>query len=521
MSGNEVNDHDNYSLAGYDEDGDAIDDETMDMDGAAPVIMKAMAQVDTEIISVQFSEPVTGLAASLDDANLMYVNVFDTDDPITLDGISVPDAADSSFFLLSADMDITIDHAMLDSLTVKANAVQDTAAVPNIAAAKNVVIIDTINPTVVSVSTMDVNGNGMIDNIKVVFSEDIKDENLVGYDFGIITDPDDSQFGLNTIGAKITYNSTTKQGVEWTVGEYRALCVNLTQSTANATRATVAFNYPVYNVNDVPNDEILYIAIKETGTSNTDETPMVSFISGAADSGGAGVSDFSPNYVTMTATAADDAAGPAIVSAMMTSETEMEVILSEALEDPLPLANTIFKWLVGNQGIDYVAEGWILNMVESTPGVLNFETQNGTNVPSLTESTIEFIGAGVLADAADGATNVAGEAVDVAVFDSGVNVEADLPDAFALSNNFPNPFNPTTTIEYAIPADGAGHVELVVYNENGQKVRTLVSEIQEAGYYNVVWDGRNDSGEMVSSGLYMYRIVSGSFNQIEKMTFIK
>ena len=96
-----------------------------------------------------------------------------------------------------------------------------------------------------------------------------------------------------------------------------------------------------------------------------------------------------------------------------------------------------------------------------------------------------------------------------------------LPDAFALSKNFPNPFNPTTTIQYAIPADGAGYVELVIYNINGQKVRTLVDETKDAGFYSVVWDGRNDTGESVSSGLYLYRIVSGSFIKIEKMTFMK
>ena len=96
-----------------------------------------------------------------------------------------------------------------------------------------------------------------------------------------------------------------------------------------------------------------------------------------------------------------------------------------------------------------------------------------------------------------------------------------LPGAYALSKNFPNPFNPTTTIQYAIPANGAGHVELVIYNINAQKVRTLVNETADAGFYSVVWDGRNDVGEAVSSGIYLYRIVSGSFVKIEKMTFMK
>ena len=97
--------------------------------------------------------------------------------------------------------------------------------------------------------------------------------------------------------------------------------------------------------------------------------------------------------------------------------------------------------------------------------------------------------------------------------------EAGVPTAFALSENYPNPFNPTTTIEFAIPV--VGNVELVIYNINGQKVRTLVNETKDAGFYKVMWDGRSDIGETVSSGIYLYRLVSGDFNKMEKMTFIK
>lgn len=94
-----------------------------------------------------------------------------------------------------------------------------------------------------------------------------------------------------------------------------------------------------------------------------------------------------------------------------------------------------------------------------------------------------------------------------------------MPTVYTLSKNFPNPFNPTTTIEYAIPS--SGKVELVVYNMTGQKVRTLVSEAKAAGFFKVVWNGRNDTGETVASGLYFYKLVSGKFNKIEKMTLVK
>lgn len=93
------------------------------------------------------------------------------------------------------------------------------------------------------------------------------------------------------------------------------------------------------------------------------------------------------------------------------------------------------------------------------------------------------------------------------------------PQVYSLSKNYPNPFNPTTTIEYAIPS--SGKVELVVYNMAGQKVRTMVNETKEAGFFKTVWDGRNDRGETVASGLYFYKLVSGKFNKIEKMTLVK
>jgi hypothetical protein len=94
-----------------------------------------------------------------------------------------------------------------------------------------------------------------------------------------------------------------------------------------------------------------------------------------------------------------------------------------------------------------------------------------------------------------------------------------VPAAYSLAQNYPNPFNPTTTIEYSIPQ--SGHVELSIWNLAGQKVRTLVNNQQTASYQKVVWDGRNDMGEKVGSGLYFYKLVSGNFSKIQKMQLIK
>ena len=94
------------------------------------------------------------------------------------------------------------------------------------------------------------------------------------------------------------------------------------------------------------------------------------------------------------------------------------------------------------------------------------------------------------------------------------------PSVFALAANYPNPFNPATTIRYALPQ--AADVELTVYNVVGQPVRTLVAEPQRAGRYVVEWDATNDSGQSLSSGLYFYRLQAGDeFRAVKKMLLLK
>jgi hypothetical protein len=94
-----------------------------------------------------------------------------------------------------------------------------------------------------------------------------------------------------------------------------------------------------------------------------------------------------------------------------------------------------------------------------------------------------------------------------------------VPTRFALENNYPNPFNPTTTIRYALPLDA--RVNVTIYNIQGQVVRTLVGTDQTAGYYTIQWDGRSDAGMSVASGIYIYRINAGQFVAAKKMVMLK
>ncbi len=97
----------------------------------------------------------------------------------------------------------------------------------------------------------------------------------------------------------------------------------------------------------------------------------------------------------------------------------------------------------------------------------------------------------------------------------GVTVDTDVqPSNYILEQNYPNPFNPATTIRYSLP--DAGTVSLKVYNLVGQEVATLINGYQPVGQYNVTFNGSN-----LSSGVYFYRLESGSYNVVKKMMLVK
>ena len=93
------------------------------------------------------------------------------------------------------------------------------------------------------------------------------------------------------------------------------------------------------------------------------------------------------------------------------------------------------------------------------------------------------------------------------------------PLAFSLSPNYPNPFNASTSIEYSLPIKC--HVELVIFSVAGRRIRTLVDAVQSAGYKSIHWNGRNDAGYAVASGIYFYRIEAGDFTDVRKMILLR
>ena len=94
-----------------------------------------------------------------------------------------------------------------------------------------------------------------------------------------------------------------------------------------------------------------------------------------------------------------------------------------------------------------------------------------------------------------------------------------LPRTFSLSQNYPNPFNASTVIEYALPR--SSRVNILMYNTLGQRVRVLVDEVQTDGYYKVLWDGKDDTGHAVATGMYLYRLEADRFVKTRKLILMR
>ena len=102
---------------------------------------------------------------------------------------------------------------------------------------------------------------------------------------------------------------------------------------------------------------------------------------------------------------------------------------------------------------------------------------------------------------------------------TGVGNQTQAPLEFSLAQNYPNPFNPTTEIEFVLPK--YQQVSLVVYDLLGRKVKTLVNDARHAGEHRVTWNGTNELGTSVASGVYVYRLASGSMSKVHKMMLLR
>jgi hypothetical protein len=151
--------------------------------------------------------------------------------------------------------------------------------------------------------------------------------------------------------------------------------------------------------------------------------------------------------------------------------------------------------VAGNGTYSFAVSGGSSNVVD-------YSSSEGANPPQL----VVVVGSGSLAIASPDLASSRLEAVVA-------------PKEMALHANYPNPFNPATTIQYALPQ--AMRVRLVIYDVSGRLVRKLVDGVEDAGDRRVSWDGRDERGSAVGSGVYVYRLEAGGTTLARKMSLLK
>ena len=110
-----------------------------------------------------------------------------------------------------------------------------------------------------------------------------------------------------------------------------------------------------------------------------------------------------------------------------------------------------------------------------------------------------------------------------AIFQQDIDQFPNYPDPkvreFTLFQNYPNPFNPETEIRFQLPE--AKRVTIRIFNTLGQEIRTLADRQFEAGFHVVRWDGKDNNGNLVASGIYLYQLRAGTFKQVKKMSLLR
>lgn len=193
---------------------------------------------------------------------------------------------------------------------------------------------------------------------------------------------------------------------------------------------------------------------------------------------------------------------------------------------PFQIVNSEIKNIVGDFNFPVPAEGGILRLVDSENNLIDSvayknstDWENDENKIGYTYQVIDLEADNnspsnwKISDYPRGTPGHVNNTV------TGIVNEVEVPNTFSLAQNYPNPFNPTTTITYSIAKKG--RVNLTIYNLLGQKIKTLVESEMNPGHYKSNWNGKNESGKRVSSGIYIYTLKSNRIQQSRKLIMMK
>jgi uncharacterized repeat protein (TIGR01451 family)/TQXA domain-containing protein len=183
---------------------------------------------------------------------------------------------------------------------------------------------------------------------------------------------------------------------------------------------------------------------------------------------------------------------------------------------------TVFIDMDGIQNFNYFTKIIDASSTEQTFTLKfsDFSQRFGSQIP-FDASKIKYIGFILDKNLNPGASVFNFEVKDIAILNglTGIKDKGSVPLSFNLAQNYPNPFNPSTIIRYDLPS--AGKVVIKIYDLLGKEVKTLVNEEKNAGTFSAEWNARNNDGRSVASGIYLYKITTGNFVSIKKMTLLK
>jgi len=175
---------------------------------------------------------------------------------------------------------------------------------------------------------------------------------------------------------------------------------------------------------------------------------------------------------------------------------------------------------VGLEGVYFLNsnDGWAVG----NSGGIFLTTNGGINWMPESSSTTQELNEVFFVNAENGwAVGDNGTILNRSII-TGINDDVEVggvPTVFSLEQNYPNPFNPETTIRFSLPK--AAQVKLEIYNILGQRVRVLVNGQLASGYHTATWNGEDDSGRLLSSGVYLYRIETNEFTKTQRLLFLK
>jgi photosystem II stability/assembly factor-like uncharacterized protein len=165
-----------------------------------------------------------------------------------------------------------------------------------------------------------------------------------------------------------------------------------------------------------------------------------------------------------------------------------------------------YGWAVGYEGKVISTSNGGIDWIEETSGVQDYLTS--VYFADRFSGWIAGKG-GTILKAVPAATSIGNDEI----------ASKNIPDRIVLHNNYPNPFNPSTTIQYELPK--RARVTLKIYDILGKEIKTLLNGVQAPGLQSVIWDGRNNEGRIVSSGIYFYTLRMDDFAETKKMIFLQ